>query len=99
VREDRLLLELEFLELVGLEHLAGSCCALDMQTAGSVRFIPLLYIFQPPSTAARPTAYGTHSDFIMAVPTISSAEGMYTPCTYCVLNMPSDDMLGSVDSC
>jgi hypothetical protein len=54
----------------------------------------LLYTFHPPRIAASPIAYGTHSDFIIAVPTISSAEGMYTPWTYDVRKRPSFDMAG-----
>lgn len=52
--------------------------------------------FHPPRIAATTTAYGTHSDLTMKVPTINSAEGIYMPCTYCVAN--GDDGSDMVDA-
>jgi hypothetical protein len=42
----------------------------------------LLKTLYAPNTAAKATAKGTHSFFMMAVPTMSRPAGMYTPLTY-----------------
>jgi hypothetical protein len=78
---------------MGLSAVRDAAGVSLMHCTWHVSVSPPLYSFHPPTRATNTTAYGSQALWTMVIPISNSADGMYTPFTYCGEKADVSDMM------